>query len=326
MRPYLKPRLVGKVLQTDIGLGEFFAERHFEPIDSVSAKSVKTPAFGIRWGIPVRYHDYAEMANAFEPDFFEIHLSAADLKFPVSRVSFESGIPHKFHTPDLFEGDHIIDLANADLCYRKNSISYLNQTFDHVRSVVERIGCATPVTVIASLGGFTEEERMTSDDRKAAEERLEDSLDELRLDGISLAAQTLPPFPWYLGGRRVCNLFVHPSETVDFASRLGIRLCLDVAHTYLASEFFGVSHEAAWTSLLPLSDHLHVVDAFGESGEGLNIGDGAVDFTLLSSLISVHAPGISFIPEIWQGHRNGGDGFRVALERLERMNFCPKNS
>lgn len=325
LRPYLKSSLVGKVLQKNIEIGDFFSEHHFELVDSGSAKSSTSSAFGIPWGIPVRYHDYHEMAALFEPDFFEVHLSAADLNYPVSRVPFERGFPHKFHTPDLFEGDHIIDLANADSGYRKSSINYLNQTFEHIRSVVDRIGCPTPVMVIASLGGFTEEVRMTFDERVDAEKRLEESLEELRLDGIALVAQTLPPFPWYLGGRRVCNLFVDPSETADLANRLGIRLCLDIAHTYLASEFFNVAHESAWSLLLPLSDHLHVVDAFGESGEGLNIGDGAVDFTVLSSLISAHAPGISFIPEIWQGHRNGGDGFRVALERLERMHFCQRN-
>ena len=30
-----------------------------------------------------------------------------------------------------------------------------------------------------------------------------------------------------------------------------------------------------------------------------------------------HAPGASFIPEIWQGHKNMGEGFWTALERLE---------
>jgi N-acetylneuraminate synthase len=29
-------------------------------------------------------------------------------------------------------------------------------------------------------------------------------------------------------------------------------------------------------------------------------------------------PDISFIPEIWQGHKNSGSGFWVALDRLEQ--------
>lgn len=322
MRPYLKSRLIGRVVQRDIALGEFLHEQDFELSELTRTNSASTFSFSVPWGIPVRYHDYVEMSESFEPDFFEIHLSAADLKYPVSRVPFMSGSPHKFHTPDLFEGDHIIDLANSDSAYRQRSIDFLNQTFDHVRSVSRRIQFDGPVTVIASLGGFTEEVRLNDLELAEAESRLGDSLGKLRLDGLDLLAQTLPPFPWYLGGRRVCNLFVNPLETAAMAHRIGLRLCLDVAHTYLASEFLGIDHRDAWRCLLPLSDHLHVVDAIGESGEGLNIGDGAVDFPLLGSLITECSPGISFIPEIWQGHRNGGDGFRVALERLERIGFC----
>ena len=30
------------------------------------------------------------------------------------------------------------------------------------------------------------------------------------------------------------------------------------------------------------------------------------------------APEVTFIPEIWQGHVNNGEGFWTALERLEQ--------
>jgi N-acetylneuraminate synthase len=38
---------------------------------------------------------------------------------------------------------------------------------------------------------------------------------------------------------------------------------------------------------------------------------------MLSSELSVLAPDASFIPEIWQGHKNDGEGFWRALEILE---------
>jgi hypothetical protein len=38
----------------------------------------------------------------------------------------------------------------------------------------------------------------------------------------------------------------------------------------------------------------------------------------LAEDLSSLAPNAAFIPEIWQGHRNGGEGFWTALERLER--------
>ena len=36
-----------------------------------------------------------------------------------------------------------------------------------------------------------------------------------------------------------------------------------------------------------------------------------------------HAPKSSFIPEIWQGHKNGGEGAWLALERLEAAQTSP---
>ena len=34
--------------------------------------------------------------------------------------------------------------------------------------------------------------------------------------------------------------------------------------------------------------------------------------------LAMLAPNAGFIPEIWQGHKNDGEGFWVALKRLEQ--------
>ena len=46
-------------------------------------------------------------------------------------------------------------------------------------------------------------------------------------------------------------------------------------------------------------------------------GDGDIDFERLAIILSEECPKASFIPEIWQGHKNGGESFWLALERLE---------
>ena len=40
-------------------------------------------------------------------------------------------------------------------------------------------------------------------------------------------------------------------------------------------------------------------------------------FARLGVILQKGCPSATFIPEIWQGHKNGGEGFWVALERLE---------
>ena len=148
--------------------------------------------------------------------------------------------------------------------------------------------------------------------------RVAAGLDRVDDTGVRLACQTLPPFPWYMGGQLYCNLFVRPSDTAEFAARYDRRLCLDVSHSKLAATFLGVPFSAAVDLLAPHTEHLHLVDAVGVDGEGVQVGDGEVDWAVLADQLDTHAPGVSFIPEIWQGHVNHGEGFWVALERLEQ--------
>ncbi len=42
-----------------------------------------------------------------------------------------------------------------------------------------------------------------------------------------------------------------------------------------------------------------------------------MDFAEMARKLDEVAPETSFIPEIWQGHKNGGQGFWTALDRLE---------
>lgn len=69
--------------------------------------------------------------------------------------------------------------------------------------------------------------------------------------------------------------------------------------------------------MLPRVRHLHVSDAAGRSGEGLQIGDGAIDFAELLPLLWKTDAGM--VPEIWLGHHAQGEGFYTALHRLTEI-------
>jgi hypothetical protein len=68
----------------------------------------------------------------------------------------------------------------------------------------------------------------------------------------------------------------------------------------------------------PITVHLHIADAGGVDGEGLQIGEGDTDFAALAEDLDKTCPSASFIPEIWQAHTNEGEGFWRALDQLER--------
>ena len=85
------------------------------------------------------------------------------------------------------------------------------------------------------------------------------------------------------------------------------------------SNHFDIDFYSFAEQLAPITAHLHLGDALGVNGEGLQIGDGDIDFIRLADIFDRHCPDASFIPEIWQGHKNSGEGFWIALERLAKI-------
>jgi sugar phosphate isomerase/epimerase len=136
---------------------------------------------------------------------------------------------------------------------------------------------------------------------------------------VEIIPQTLPPFPWYFGGQLYLNLFVNPKDTVEFCQEYGYRVCLDISHAKLACNQFKWSFKEVIEQVGPYSAHLHVADAEGTNSEGLQISEGDIDFPALAADLEKVTPQASFIPEIWQGHENEGEGFWFALERLEGL-------
>ena len=96
-------------------------------------------------------------------------------------------------------------------------------------------------------------------------------------------------------------------------------MCFDISHSKLTSNHFGIDFYDFAKKIAPITGHLHLGDALGVNGEGLQIGEGEIDFKKLVSILDDYCPKAPFIPEIWQGHKNGGEGFWIALERLENI-------
>ena len=100
-----------------------------------------------------------------------------------------------------------------------------------------------------------------------------------------------------------------------------MKVCLDVSHSALSCNNTGTSLSKFLELVLPHTAHLHLADSAGVDDEGLQIGDGQIDWVMIAEKMKLHAPAATWIPEIWQGHENNGSGFWVALDRLERKGF-----
>jgi N-acetylneuraminate synthase len=173
--------------------------------------------------------------------------------------------------------------------------------------------------LVLNAGGWSTQAFLPVEVRAVLYERVARALDQVDFSSVQLAIQTMPPFPWHFGGQRYHNLFIDPDEISAFCHRTGHHICLDVSHSMMACNFYKWDFGEFLSKVLPLTIHLHVVDAKGVDGEGVQIGQGDVDFYLLRNLINEYAPKVQFIPEVWQGHKNKGEGFWSGLEFLEKV-------
>jgi N-acetylneuraminate synthase len=316
LQPNSLGSLIGATLQRPVEMGDFFFPSDLQ--DSIG--TAREYSFGRPWGLPVRFHDWRELAEKSNPDFLEFHLSYRDLELDFAEsLDEEMLFGLVVHSPDLFANDLILDLAALEADIFERSVAELQRVIDLTRELTPRFRLDAPPIVVASLGGSSLEAPVSSHLKHAMYEQVIRALGILDLSDVQLIAQTLPPFPWYLGGQRHCNLFVDPDELVDFSQSSGIKLCFDVAHTKLATNHERASFIEAAAKILPHSTHLHLVDAGGSDNEGLQILEGEIDWQVLTRQIVDLAPSASFIPEIWQGHVDGGRGFWIALDRLEGL-------
>lgn len=307
-------KLLGRCVQRDMQ-----EEDYFYPSDLLEVRvEPKDYNFNRPWGVPVRYHDFAEYNNKVKPDIFEFHLSYSDLDLNIDEfLTSEYQCEFVVHAPELFAGSRLMDLASPDDEYREHSISETQRVIDITRALKRYFPATESPLIVANIGGFTMDKPLESGQVVKYYERFADSLSLLNLDGVELIPQTMAPFPWHFGGQRYQNLFMHAADCVHWCNELELRMCFDVSHSRLMSNHFDVDFYEFAEKIAPITAHLHLGDAAGVNGEGLQVGDGDLDFDRLGEILALHCPKASFIPEIWQGHKNGGEGFWVALERLE---------
>jgi N-acetylneuraminate synthase len=306
--------VIGKVSKRDIPQGHFLYE--FDIRDSISAKNYNISR---RWGVPVRFHDYKFFLENSNVKFLEFHLSYNDLSFDIENLFGDilHDVDLVVHSPDVFEGDHLLDTSHDDEEYRQKSIENLRRVVSLTKKMRPFFKTKGKTTIIVSIGGATRDGWMDRHKKAEAYKRVALSLDEVDDPEVEIMLQTLPPFPWYFGGQLFLNLFVDANEIVEFCKKYNRRICLDTSHSQLACNQSN-NDFLHWVNLFkPYIGHMHIADAHGVDREGVQMGYGNVDFEKIFEIIS--DPNINFIPEIWQGHKNFGEECWKALNYMENL-------
>lgn len=313
LAPYRLPELLGKPAQRDITQGNFLFESDLREQQTEQKLAFDMP---IRWGVPVRYHDFLDYRRRIEPDLFEFHLSYRDLSVKPQPFLAEVGCSRLvIHAPELFENSELLDLVSDDPAYRRRSIDNLQRVVDATLQIGEFFPNADARLIVANIGGFSADEPRPLAMRPELYERFHEACRQVDFSGTELIPQNMAPFPWHFGGQRHQNIFMMPDELAAQAREYGLRLCLDLSHLQMTCFHFGLDFQAALAQLLPHSAHLHVADAKGTNGEGVLMGTGDIDWPATWAQIRNY-PEVSFIPEVWQGHKDHGAGFWSALDFL----------
>jgi len=152
-------------------------------------------------------------------------------------------------------------------------------------------------------------------DREKMLSSLERSL--LELGPSRLLLENMPWFYWHRKSERmVSNICVSIDDMRRF-ERMVEGFTLDVCHGYLSRPGGDASYCSEFLSAFGSKTyHLHVSDAKAPDTEGLEIGEGEIDF---SFLCDVKVP---LLVEIWKGHEHDGRGFRRGIERLRTLEKC----
>lgn len=304
---------IGRTLAArDIAEGEYLLESDvsFYTRPTLAGLSIKH-----KWGIVMRLSDIDELLHS-KPPFVEFHLTDADVCsgfVPKKKYDVELAV----HAPE-YDGDLILDLSSIDEKVRLASVRFYNRALQYARKIKKQFkNRDARVLFVIHPGGFC----MARPSRELIPQQnknLLDSLRQLHSDGFELLVENMPSCPWVFGGQWHGSSFMDAEEIVAFSKQTGYGITFDTSHAALYCNLYRKDLEAFTKTILPVTKYVHISDAAGFNGEGLKIGDGAIDFKmLLSYLVKTDLP---FLPEIWQGHKFGGEDFINAIRALKAIN------
>ncbi|MBW1699180.1 MAG: N-acetylneuraminate synthase family protein [Deltaproteobacteria bacterium] len=295
--------LMGKTAHRFIRKGDFFLQEDIEARKIADFNNT----FRSCWGLISRFSDVKDIVG-YAPKAIEFHL--ADKDFQLSFSLNGLGIPYLIvHAPE-YVGDRILDLCSGNETIRKDSIRKVQETIALTRSMAAYF--EKPPKVVVHPGAMSLNTKLNRDRLKSA---LLKSLKEIDDSGIELLLENLPPYPWYFGGQWKGNYFMDADEIRKFCEETGINICFDLSHAALYCNAKEKDLFAFIQTVYPFIRHIHFSDAYGLDGEGMQIGEGDIDFNRIMPLFKGYAG--TWVPEIWRGHLGNATGFIEALNRLK---------
>ncbi len=304
-------KYIGLPLKKDLEQGKYISRFDFE--DEMLISGWKSFAFQKKWGLKCRFHDFAEYAVVKAP-IIEFHCSQTDLGQDFKEVSDQTEL--FIHAPEIFDRE-LVDICSENQDKVIKSLAILQKAIDKTVIWGRNFPKHKPRLVV-HLGGMLLDQAVVKDTRPMMERALRNFARlEYPRDLLEILPENLPPRPWYLGGEWYQHGFMTAEDMVFFCRELDLGITYDICHAHLYCHFSGIDLLDYTRNIMPYIRHMHISDASGISGEGLQIGEGEIDFESFFAL--VNDLNFSWVPEIWSGHLHHGTGFYQALREMEKF-------
>lgn len=264
--------------------------------------------------IPVRVHDFSNLKQRFGNGPFEFHLSFKEVNFLATNfcdieenISIEDNF--SIHLPDYINQDHLIDPLSKDKEVQEESIKLIESCIALSKSISDITGKRTLV-----LGSFSQRYA----DKDSFYSELKNFISNIESSHeVQLLAQWLPKKAWYFGGTVILDQFCEPDDE-DYVKKYKIPLCLDIAHLILSNNYFKKDWYESYLNLYEITEHVHLSDAVGTDGEGVEFGTGS-----LKNIKELLGFDKIKVLEVWEGHHDFGQKFEEGLNFL-RNEFTKK--
>lgn len=301
---------IGKVLIRPVSKDHYVNKTDFEEITAIA--DWKSFPFKKDWGVKCRFHDYANFKVLDAPSI-EFHCSQTDLD-----IDFHTDLSDCMlivHAPEIFDRQ-LVDICSEDKIRVNDSLKILQSSIDKTIAISKFFPRHKPKLVV-HLGGMSLDIRKLSDTNLLTERAISNFAKlEYSPDDLDILPENLPPRPWYLGGEWFQHGFMLKSDMIAFCSYFDLGMAYDICHASLYCHKFNASLVDYTKAVMPYVSHIHISDAFGTNGEGLQIGEGDIDFDALVPVMKSFK--FSWVPEIWSGHLHEGTGIYECLKRLEK--------
>lgn len=303
-----------KLIQRDIKADEYLLESDVitRPKD-FELKTIKS--VNRYWGVVARMSDIETLLRC-NSKYIEIHLTDSDIKNE-KKYTKRYNRDLVIHGPE-YNGNLLLNLSSLNEEIRKKSVEFFNLAFNHARKLKPLFRNSNKLTkFVIHPGGFSMKNALL-DKIDTLNEQLYKSLKELNTEGFEPLVENMPSCPWFFGGQWFCSNFMDSKEIVQFSKRTGYGIVFDTSHAALYCNYYKKDLLEYCKTILPYTRYIHLADAMGVNGEGLQIGDGTIKFEPLLKLIQKY-PDLWVLPEIWQGHKFNGEGFIKAIHKIKLL-------